>query len=85
MDLDINKLKVGYTIKDADKLYKKILKWSKKKEINDRLMKAENDFDYVELIGECALYLDFDLENEKEILIIYFSLKKIRKEIEEKS
>jgi hypothetical protein len=85
MDLDMNKLNIGYIVKDVDKLYYKILKWSKKKDIHEKLINAENDFDYVELIGECALYLDFDLENEKEILIIYFSLKKIRKEIEEKS
>lgn len=69
--------------KDLKKYHKKILKWVKRKDNYNRLMKAKDDFDYSELIAKCVLYLGFDLEDENEPTFIYLALKKFREEAEE--
>ena len=57
------------------------MKWVKRKDNYNRLINAEVDFDYSELIAKCALYLDFDLKDEDESTFIYLALKKFRGEI----
>jgi len=75
----VNKnLDISSDKKEMDKLFKKILKWTERKNIHNQLMRANDDFDFTELVAKCALFLGFELKNEYESYFIYLSLKKIK-------